>query len=259
VKGVHIRASELQPASIEGLVLVRDLHDAAGRIAFGKGHVFTVHDFPRLTSLPWEDVHAVRPARGDVHEREAGARLAAAVAAEGVRVGVEGGGHWPLYATHRGIVRVDVPSLASINELEGLCVYTVFDGQVVDAGECIVRAKIVPFAIPEATLEEGERLARSSGGVIRVTPFLPLRVGAVVQESLGESGMERFGRAMSEKIGWFGGTLIDPRFVSSDVDALRVAIEDVITGGAEIVAVAGSRAMDPLDPISVHSMPSAPR
>jgi molybdopterin biosynthesis enzyme len=61
--------------------------------------------------------------------------------------------------------------------------------------------------------------------------------------------MERFGRAMTEKIGWFGGTLIEPHFVPSDADALREAIEAIIADGARIVAVAGSRAMDPLDPI----------
>lgn len=249
MKGVRIRSGALPGTSIDGLVLTRDLRDSAGRIAFGKGHVFAAHDVPRLTSLTWDELHAVRRDPGEVHEREAGARLAKAVTGEGVEVAAEGGGHWPLHAKHRGIVRVDVPILASVNALEGMCVYTVFDGQVVDGGECIARAKIIPFVIPDSTLSEGERLARSSGSVIRVTPFLPLRVGAVVQESLGERGMERFGRAMSEKISWFGGTLIDPCFVASSADALRGAIEGVMAAGAQIVAVAGSRAMDPLDPI----------
>jgi len=249
VRGVRIRPAEVHHASVEGLVLARDLRDAAGHIAFAKGHVFAAHDLSRLTSLAWDELHLVHPEPGDVHEREAGERIARAVAGEGVAVGVEGGGHWPLRATQRGIVRVDEAALAAVNALEGMCVYTVFDGQVVDAGECITRTKIVPFVIPEAILNEGERLARSSGRVVAVTPFRHLRVGAVVQESLGERGMERFSRAMTEKIGWFGGTLIAPRFVASHADALREAIEAVMADGAEIVAVAGSRAMDPLDPI----------
>lgn len=234
---------------IEGLVLARDLRDAGGRIAFGKGHVFMASDLDRLTSLAWEEVHAIHPEPGEVHERVAGERLAAAVAGQGVELAREGGGHWPLHATRRGTVRIDVPALTAINALEGLCVYTVFDGQVVDERECIARAKIIPFVVPDVTLHQGTALARSSGGVVRVTPFHPLRVGAVVQESLGERGVERFSRAMLEKIGWFGGTLIGPHFVASDVDALRGAIDAIVAEGAEIVAVAGSRAMDPLDPI----------
>lgn len=249
MKGVRIRPEALPGIPLEGLVLARDLRDASGRVAFGKGHVFAASDRDRLTSLTWDELHAVQPEAGEVHERAAGERLAKAVAGQGVELAREGGGHWPLQATMRGTVRVDVLALQSINALEGLCVYTVFDGQVVDAHECIARAKIIPFVIPDSTLDQGANLARSSGGVIRVTPFHPLRVGAVVQESLGDRGMERFGRAMSEKIGWFGGTLIDPLFVASDVDALRAAIDTVIASGAEIVAVAGSRAMDPLDPI----------
>lgn len=249
MKGVRIRAGEVSGESLEGLVLARDLRDGSGHIVFAKGHVFSSHDLDRMTTLEWAELHLIRPETGDVHERDAGARLAAAVAGSGTTVGDVGGGHWPLHATHRGMVRVDVPALAAINGMEGLCVYTVFHGQVVDAGECIARAKIVPFVIPESTLGEGERLGRSSGGVVSVAPFLQRRVGAVVQESLGERGMERFNKALTEKIGWFAGTLIDPLFVSSDAETLHRAIQQVIAAGAEIVAVAGSRAMDPLDPV----------
>jgi hypothetical protein len=249
VKGVRIRPGALPETPIEGLVLARDLRDAGGRVAFAKGHVLAASDRDRLTSLTWDEVHAIQPDAGEIHERAAGERLARAVAGHAVEVGREGGGHWPLQSTQPGRVRIEVPVLQSINALEGLCVYTVFDGQVVDAQESIARAKIIPFVIPDSTLQAAAALARSSGGVIRVTPFRPLRVGAVVQESLGDRGMDRFSRAISEKVGWFGGTLVQPRFVESDLDALRGAIDAIIAGGADIIAVAGSRAMDPLDPI----------
>ena len=249
MKGIRIRAGELTGEAIDGMVLARDVRDADGTITFSKGHVFAAGDLPRLTTMAWDELHLIRPERGEVHEMEAGRRLAAAAAGSGVRVGAAGGGHWPLYATHRGIVRVNIAALATLNAVEGLCVYSVFDGQVVDAGESIARAKIVPLVIASSILDQGEAMVRSSGDVLAVAPFLKRRVGAVVQESMGGRGMERFRAALAEKVGWFGGTLIDPAFVASDVDALGRALERVIADGAEIVAVAGSRAMDPLDPV----------
>ena len=249
MKGVRIPAGALNGEVIEGLVLARELRDADGRIVFGKGHVFSSSDASRLATLAFNDVHLIRPGKDEVHEADAGSRLAAAVAGTGVRIGDAGGGHWPLHAAYRGVVRVDAAALAELNAVEGLCVYTVFDGQVVDAGESIARAKIVPFLIPASALDAGEAMARSAGEIVRVTPFLHRQVGAVVQESLGADGTGRFRKALAEKVGWFGGTLIEPAFVASDVQSLHAALERVIADGAEIVAVAGSRPMDPLDPI----------
>ncbi len=249
MKGVRISAGELNGEMIEGLVLAREVRDASGRVVFGKGHVFSSGDVARLATLVFHDLHLIRAGKDDVHETDAGSRLAAAVAGTGVRVGAVGGGHWPLHAAYRGVVRVHASALAELNAVEGLCVYTVFDGQVVDAGESIARAKIVPFLIPASALDTGEAMARSAGEIVRVTPFFPRRVGAVVQESLGAGGMQRFRNAIAEKIGWFGGTLIEPTFVASDEHALHAALEGMIAEGADIIAVAGSRPMDPLDPI----------
>ena len=249
MKGVRISAEELNGELIEGLVLAREVRDASGRVVFAKGHVFSPGDVSRLATLALHDLHLIRAGKDDVHETDAGSRLAAVVAGTGVRVGAAGGGHWPLHAAYRGVVRVHTSALAELNAVEGLCVYTVFDGQVVDAGESIARAKIVPFLIPASALDTGEAMARSAGEIVRVTPFLPLRAGAVVQESLGTEGMQRFRNALAGKIGWFGGTLIEPAFVAADEQALLAALERVMADGAEIIAVAGSRPMDPLDPI----------
>ncbi len=110
------------------------------------------------------------------------------------------------------------------------------------------RAKIVPFAIDAATLEQGEASARAAGGVVAVRPFLPAVVGAVVQETLGARAMARFEEALSEKVEWFGSTLQAPAFVAAAPDAIAGGISQVLAAGARVIALAGSRPMDPLDP-----------
>jgi molybdopterin biosynthesis enzyme len=138
-----------------------------------------------------------------------------------------------------------------VNGIEGPCVYSVFDGQVVDAGEIVARAKITPFALAEARVREAERIGIEAGGLVRVRTFRPMRIGAVVQETLGERAMARFRDAFSEKVTWLGSRLAQPRFVSATAEAIGGAITSAIDEGADVIAIAGTKAMDLLDPAFV--------
>lgn len=243
----HTRARD-GAAPVVGQVLAHDVRDADGRIAIAKGSRIDDAAAARLSTLPWTELHLLALDGGDLHEGVAGERLAAAVAGTGMRVGSLAAGAWPLESTHRGILEVQREALEAVNLVDGLCVYTLFDGQVVDRGEVVARAKIVPFAIEAATLERGSCAARAAGGVASVRPFAPTVVGAVVQESLGVRAMARFEDALGEKVTWFGSALLPPAFVAPEVGAIVAGLERMLAAGARVVAVAGSRPMDPLDP-----------
>jgi hypothetical protein len=161
------------------------------------------------------------------------------------------GGHWPIAATRRGMLRVDVERLTRLNAIEGACAYTLYDRQIVEAGETVARAKVTPFVIEETHVEMVERLTRDAGGVVRVVAFQPLAVGAVVQETLGETAMLRFRDALCEKIEWFGSRLIEPRCSAASGSDVAAAIEDVRAAGAHVIIMAGTKALDPLDPAFV--------
>ncbi len=247
MRAIDLGRAEATPDRLVGLVMARDLRDDAGRIACSKGTVLSAAAAEGIAALAWERLHLVQLDDGDVHEREAGERLARAAAGDGVAVGAAGGGHWPLSAMHRGILDVRVESLESVNAIEGLCVYSLYDGQVVDSGEVVARAKIVPFALGDATVRAGERAA-APAGVVSVRPFLPRRVGAVVQESLGSRAMARFREALAEKVEWFGSELVAPVFVPPSAGEVAGGIRQLLGDGVDLVAVAGSKPMDPLDP-----------
>ena len=146
-------------------------------------------------------------------------------------------------------VCVAADALRRVNAVEGMCVYTLYDGQVVDAGEAVARAKIIPFVVHEARVREAETVARDAGALVRVRAFRPMRVGAVVQETLGERAATRFREALREKIAWFGSTLLEPCFVRPDAREVADALDALANrADAEIVLVAGAKALDPLDP-----------
>jgi molybdopterin biosynthesis enzyme len=245
---VHLVTREQRPAQLAGLILCHELRGAAGDTVFTKGHVLSDTDIMSLVELPWTELHLIQPEPDEVHEDPAGERMARSSAGDGVEVKPMSGGHWPMAATHRGILAVETELLDRTNEIEGVCVYTIYDGQVVEAGEVVARAKITPFVIKESHLAEAEVIASEAGGLVRVRAFKPMKVGAVVQETLGERAMERFREALGEKVGWFGSEMVDPRFVKPKEDAIAGALEELVKGKADVIALAGTKAMDPLDP-----------
>jgi hypothetical protein len=240
--------ADLDPPAIDGAVLCHDLRAGDGALCYRKGYILRADDLPAVAALPWEELHLVRMDAGDVHEDEAGERLARAAAGPGVRVGRASGGHWPLTAETRGLVEVAAQVLDRVNDVEGLCVYTLLSGHVVDAGEVVARAKITPFVMPGAAVGEAESLAYASGGLVSVRPFVATRVGAVVLEPLAVQGLDRFERALCEKVRWFGSELLAPRAVAPEAGAIVQAIADQLSLDARLVVIAGAKAMDVLDP-----------
>jgi hypothetical protein len=238
----------LDASALDGAVLCHDLRSPDGSVRYRKGRVMTAADLPAVAALPWDELHLVRMEVGDVHEDEAGERLARAAAGAGVVVGAASAGHWPLRAEWRGIADIAVGPLGQVNAVEGLCVYTLFSGHVVDAGEVVARAKITPFVMHRDAVGRAESLAYASGGIVTVRPFLATRIAAVVQEPLAAQGLERFERALCEKVRWFGSELLTPRVAAPRTDAIASAIAEQLAADAGVIVVAGSKAMDELDP-----------
>lgn len=238
------------PDVLAGRVLARDVRSADGTRDFRKGHLLRDDDVPALLALGWTELHVIEPEPGDILEMEAGRRIADAAAGDGTTVGAFGGGHWPIASVRRGLLRVDVSRLTRVNAIDGACLYTLYDGQVVDAGEVVAHAKIAPFVIEESRIEMVERIAGTERA-IRVAAFTPVAVAALVMETLGDRALARFRASLAEKLAWFGSRLCEPACVAPDADVIGGVMRRAVDDGAGIVVVAGTRALDPLDPMFV--------
>ena len=244
-------AQRRDTASVESLVdrvLCHDVRDAAGKVALPKGARLDAAAAAQLLALPWQEIHLVALDFGDVHEEEAGRRLAAAVTGEGVEVKGYTGGQWTLASSRRGLLRVNAAALASVNVHEGMSVFTLFSGQPMETGEIVARAKVTPLAIAEQTVADVERLA-AARGVIAVTAFRATTLGAVARESLEARQRARFETALRQKIDWLGGRLLPVRFTGGSARAVADELRALRDSGAEVLIVAGASALDPLDPV----------
>ena len=232
-----------------GWVLAHDVRNAAGALVGRKGERLDATGAARLVAGSENEVHLIEMEAGDLHEDPAGERIARAVAGRGVTVRDSATGQWAIVAEHRGLLRVTVDDLAAVNGLEGVSVYTLFDGQVVDAGEVVGRAKVTPLVIPGSVIGEVEERFRQSDGCVTVRPFEARPVSAIAPGSLPSRIRERFEAVLHEKLDWFGAPLASLAYPEAEASAVGHAMERAISAGARIVVVAGANALDPLDPV----------
>ncbi len=247
MKAVAQRREGATTDLLVGRVLCHDVRDAAGKVALGKGARLDAEAARTLLALPWDELHLLALEPGDLHEEDAGRRLADSVTGDGVEVKGYSGGQWTLTATRRGLLRVDVARLAAVNVHEGVAVFTLFDRQPVDRGETVAKAKVTPLAIGADTILAVEQAAR--GGAVTVAAFRPVALGTVARETLAARQRERFESALRTKIDWFGGRLLPVRFAGASPRAVADEMSALRAEGADVLIVAGASALDPLDPV----------
>ncbi len=249
-----MHAFTLDPAHLDqseallGAVITEEVK-LDGRRAFRKGHRLGPEDLDALARVG-RPLHAVRLDEGDVHEDEAGRRLAAAVAGKNLVIRGPVQSRYNLVAAVKGLLRVDPEAVIALNRLPGLAVFTLPDRLPVVPGKIVAGAKITPVAVPEATLREAEELARGRP-MLRVEAFRPLCVGVITTEGLDGKVRDRFRETVQRKVGWYGASVLRFEDLPADADAVASAIERLIADGADLVLTAGGNTIDPLDPALV--------
>jgi hypothetical protein len=251
VKAIAQRRESATVEGLRGLVLCHDVRDAGGKIVGSKGARLDAEVARAVLGAPWTEIHLLEIEPGDLHEEEAGGRLARTMVGDGVQVKGYSGGQWTLAATRRGLLAVARSALAEINAQEGIAVFTLFDAQPVEPGEAVAKAKVTPLVISEHVLLSVERTARGTGGVLAVKAFRPMAIGAVARENLEGKQRTRFETALTEKIDWFGSRLLPIRYAGALPQAVADELTTLRREGAELLIVAGASALDPLDPVFV--------
>ena len=235
--------TDFDPAALD-IVITEDVKIGDRRIR--KGHRLGGDDASFFGQLD-HPVHAVVLEPGDVHEDDAGGRLATAVA--GPKVGIRGPrfSRYNLVATTKGLLRIDAEALLRLNRLPGVAIFTLEDRLPVVPGRIVTGVKVTPVAVAEETIREAERIAAASP-VVRVVPFRPLRVGVISTEGPDWRVRERFQESVRHKIGWYGGEVIGFSDQPRDAELIAAEIERLAAEGADLVLAAGGNTIDPLDP-----------
>ena len=227
----------------EGAVLAHS-HRTPERV-LKKGTILDAGAIAALRAAGRQEVIAARFEPGDIAENEAAARLAGAVAAPRISAGRAGTGRVNLFADSAGLLLVDSGRLGAFNAIdESLTIATLPDAAVVGAGDMLATIKIIPFAVPGATLDRAEAMAREHGPPFALHPFRKLTVGLVLSElpGLKESVLAGTVEATEARLTALGGTLLPPSRCAHAAPAIAAALRALLDQGAELLLVAGASA-----------------
>jgi hypothetical protein len=241
MKSIRLEGTTASAAEITGRVLTHDLaHDLR------KGTVLGPEHLERLRGHA--EIHVVELEPDDIHEDVAGRRLADALAKLGpLEVQGPAQSQYRLVARRRGLLRVNPDLVGKINSLSGIALFTLYDGQAVEAGDEVAGCKVTPVAVPEQVVREAAYMALEFR-VLELLPFLPLRTAIVVTEKLKPGARALFTAAVERKLGWYGAELLGVEQVDRSEAAVARAYANTAEAGAELVLFAGASSIDPLDP-----------
>ncbi len=236
----------------EGMVLCHDITEIVpGRkkgLAFKKGHVVRREDIPNLLNIGKEHLYVWEINENVLHENDAAARIAKAVAGQGISLVDAAEGKVELKAAVPGLLKINIDALEEINQAEEVAIVTLHSNQLVTVGKPVAGCKIIPLVVDADKIRRIERICENNP-LIEVKPLRKLKVGVVITGSEVFYGriQDKFGPVLSRKFTEWGSEIVRKIFVPDDEAMIKGAIHELLNDGVDMLVTTGGMAVDPDD------------
>jgi hypothetical protein len=232
-----------------GKILGHHVAGPRGRRAFRKGKPLSREDVEALKRLGYEMVYVAEIEPDDVDEDTAARRVAQAVKGSGLLLSKLHVGRVNLKAGQLGIIRVNAEQLYRINLCEGITLATLANNSVVQAGNTVATVKIIPFAVPEASVREAECLATEGQAIVTLLPLHRQDVSLLFTGSTraGERVLKNFEPPLRERIEALGSGVGFVSYIPLEDDRGEAALAEIlvqrVAAGADLIVLAGETAI----------------
>ncbi len=235
----------------EGKILGHNIAGPDGKRAFRKGKPITADDIAGLRALGRAVVYVAEFEPGDADEDSAARRVAQTVMGSGLHPSGPASGRVNLSAELSpsavvGILRVDAEKLSHINDCDGVTVATLAAHSPVRARQIVATVKIIPFAIPDSTLQTVESIG---GPIIRVDALISKKVGVILSgsPSVRERVTNDFDAPLRGRIEALGSTEAAVDYVSLEDETGEAALAEMLLrharAGMGLIILAGETAI----------------
>ncbi len=227
--------------------------------AFRKGHTVCDEDLCHLQRLGKNRLYVIDLDEDEIHENEAAAILANALAGEGVIWKNEPHeGKIEMLAEKDGLVVVDTVALATFNMVDEVMCATLHSHTLVKKDELIGATRSIPLIMKRAPIDRAAVIARQKGGVLSVQQLREARVGLVITGNEDYHGLieDRFAPILREKIIALGCQLSGLAFAPDDAEIISRAIRCHIDNGCDLILLTGGMSVDP-DDVTRHGIKMA--
>ncbi len=218
--------------------------------AFRKGHEVCQADICHLQKLGKNHLYLIDLADDEIHENQAAAMLAGALAGEGIawednpREGKIG-----LHAALDGLLQVDTAALAAFNMVDEVMCATLHNHTLVRKGQLVAATRAIPLVMKRGPVERAAAVAAHNGGVLAVKALKQARVGLVITGSEVYHGLiqDKFAPILTAKVAALGSQVCQTVFAPDDEALIAAAIRRQIDGGCDLLLLSGGMSVDPDD------------
>ena len=233
-----------------GWATTESIRTEGGERLLPKGGVIDEAVLERWSEVPDGELHLIEIEPGDIHENEAGRRVAGAVTGQGILVEGPFNSRYNLNSRHKGLLVVDARRVHAINEIGDLSLFTRFSDQAVVSEQTVAGVKATPIVVRESEVERIEAIAIDGDGpVVDVLPFRAREAAVVASESLHPRLRASFEQRVRDKLAWYGASGCSFAYVEPDTEQVAAEIRRSFEEGADFIMAAGGNTLDPLDPI----------
>lgn len=245
-----------------GHILGHNIADLGGSRMLRKGRALTAADVAQLRALGRHSVYVAMLDADDVGEDAAARTIARAVMGAGVHSVGAAGGRLNLLADHIGVARIDVARLNAINAIDGVTLATVNQHSAVDRRAITATIKIIPFALPTASVERVRAIC-ADGPVVRVDA-LPAREVAVLlsgSATARERVLADFTEPIKRRVEHLGSRITHTEYIALEDEAgeQMLANELAMLAGTDcgLIILAGETAIMDVEDIAPRAIARA--
>jgi molybdenum cofactor synthesis domain-containing protein len=218
--------------------------------AFHKGHTVCTEDLCRLQKLGKNHIYLIDLEADEIHENEAAAIMAEALAGNGVVWKNEPcEGKIGLKADRDGLLMVNVSALAAFNMIEEVMCATLHNHTLVKAGELVAATRAIPLVMKRMSIERAAAIAGQNGGVVSVRPLRKGKAGLIITGNEVYQGLieDRFASILTRKLADLGSEVNRISFAPDDTEIIRQTICEHIERGCDLILLSGGMSVDPDD------------
>jgi molybdopterin biosynthesis enzyme len=218
--------------------------------AFHKGHTVCNDDLCRLQKLGKNNLYVIDLEDDEIHENQAAAILAEALAGEGIAFKDEPHeGKINLVAACDGLFKVDTTTLAAFNMVDEVMCATLHNHSLVKKGEKVAATRAIPLVMKRVPIERAAAIARQNGAVLAVKALRQAKVGLVITGNEVFHGLieDRFAPILSQKVTDLGCTVDGIAFAPDDEALIARAIGNHLERGCDLIMLSGGMSVDPDD------------
>ena len=218
--------------------------------AFHKGHTVCNEDLCHLQKLGKNNLYLIDLEENEIHENQAAAILADALAGEGIVWKDEPReGKISLLAETDGLFKVDTTTLAAFNMVDEVMCATLHNHTLVKKGDKVAATRAIPLVMKRVAIERAAVIARQNGAVLAVKKLRPARVGLVITGNEVFHGLieDRFAPVLSKKVTALGSKVEGIVIAPDDEELISKAIRSHLDKGCDLILLSGGMSVDPDD------------